>query len=530
MKKIICMVLAVVLSIGVLSGCKKEEQINTPYEYEGVNLGNTGGLSLPLDDSYTEIKVLVPTTVSDLNDKFIIGELRKITGLNVQIQTATAASITEKLKTLIASKTLMPDIAIYSGITSSMNADLALQGAFEPVNTHLDELPNLKEYYYDNPEKYGYAGITDYYSISDGNLYIFPYYNNSRNVNHGMMYRKDIFDKHNISTWNSTEEFYDVLKQLKELYPNSIPFVTKNGIKILEDLGASWGLNKFGMFYDEDTEKWSFSPTDDKFYDMLCFVKKLYDEKLLDSEFLTRTQADWTSLMTAENKAFVTWDWIDRMNMFKEQTAETVPDYNLRYAYPVGPTGKVITISPLMGGANVAKNDHSVLSLKLLDYLISESGAQLMSLGIEGKTFEFAEDGTVKYLGFEEQEETPAYSNLEEKYGMFAQVITPRYDRRSAYYALTEYTQEAQDIMYEKKGGGFLPLDPIFSLTDEENEVYNKYITELDTKAREFATKFILNDIEPEKAWNEWLAQAEKMGYKEIEKVYNQAQKRYDSK
>ena len=47
---------------------------------------------------------------------------------------------------------------------------------------------------------------------------------------------------------------------------------------------------------------------------------------------------------------------------------------------------------------------------------------------------------------------------------------------------------------------------------------------------REFATKFIINDIDTESYWKEWLAKAEKMGYKKIETAYNSAQKRYDSK
>ena len=47
---------------------------------------------------------------------------------------------------------------------------------------------------------------------ADGKLYMFPTYDINRDVNHGMLYRKDIFDKHGIKMWNSPEEFYNVLK------------------------------------------------------------------------------------------------------------------------------------------------------------------------------------------------------------------------------------------------------------------------------------------------------------------------------
>ena len=41
--------------------------------------------------------------------------------------------------------------------------------------------------------------------------------------------------------------------------------------------------------------------------------------------------------------------------------------------------------------------------------------------------------------------------------------------------------------------------------------------------------KYVLNNL-GDKEWNEWLKKAESLGYKELVKVYNDAQKRFDSK
>ena len=54
---------------------------------------------------------------------------------------------------------------------------------------------------------------------------------------------------------------------------------------------------------------------------------KCYNEGLIDPEFLTNTQPAWTQKMTQKDKAFVTFDWIDRMTMFKEQTLDSIPEY-----------------------------------------------------------------------------------------------------------------------------------------------------------------------------------------------------------
>ena len=40
--------------------------------------------------------------------------------------------------------------------------------------------------------------------------------------------------------------------------------------------------------------------------------------------------------------------------------------------------------------------------MKLMDFMYSEAGAQLSTLGIEGQTYKIGEDGMAEYLGFEE--------------------------------------------------------------------------------------------------------------------------------
>ena len=74
------------------------------------------------------------------------------------------------------------------------------------------------------------------------------------------------------------------------------------------------------MYYNEEDGKWKLSSTDEKFKEVLDFIKIMYDEKLIDPEFITATQAAWTSKITQNDKAFVTWDWIGRLEQFKEQT------------------------------------------------------------------------------------------------------------------------------------------------------------------------------------------------------------------
>ena len=108
--------------------------------------------------------------------------------------------------------------------------------------------------------------------------------------------------------------------------------------------------------------------------------------------------------------------------------------------------------------------------------------------------------------------------------------VTRRYDRRSCYFNYTEREQEAQDLMNNKAGGGYLLENPELTFTSEEKETINEYKTELETAGKEFATKYVLGTETGDAAWNAWVERAGKLGATATIKAYNDAQKRYDSK
>src|SRR5690606_35748837 len=171
-------------------------------------------------------------------------------------------------------------------------------------------------------------------------------YGLNRDVNHGFLYRKDIFDKHNIKEWTNTDEFYDALKKLKAAYPDSYPYASKTKENIFKDWAYGWGIggSEFPSYYDEKSKTWKEVYTSNEYKSMLDFMKKLYEEGLIDPEFITDTDASWTAKMTTNNKSFVTFDWIGRLDSFANQVKAAIPDYNLRYANPVGPTGNIRTL------------------------------------------------------------------------------------------------------------------------------------------------------------------------------------------
>jgi putative aldouronate transport system substrate-binding protein len=318
------------------------------------------------------------------------------------------------------------------------------------------------------------------------------------------------------------------LKKLKELYPSSTPFTVKSKTGLFTRLAESWGIGatNFSAYYDEEAKQWKHMVNDPKFKEILDYVKKLYDEKLLDQEFLTITEAAWTAKMTQPDKAFVTNDWIGRMSQMKEATKSTYPEFDLRYAPPIGPTQKVISLPLVDHGPGIKKGKNSVLAMKLCDYLISPSGAQLLTLGIEGVTYTIGEDGFADYIGFDDGQ-TITINELENKYGMFISSMYHRFDHRSIYYQFTEQEQEAQDMMLNKEDG-FEPADPKLTFNAEEKSVIDSNQSKIQAAAEEFASKYILSNETGDAAWNTWLQRMDDLGVNDVVKAYNSAQSRYD--
>jgi len=533
-KRILSMALVLTLAGSLLAACgsgsdNKNEKAseggantpsNTVTEDTSKQYGDTGGLKLPLVDKPTKITWMVASE-TPLNDKLVAKEIEKRTGITVDFQNYSSATFQDKLRLIVASGKL-PDI--FHGLKPAELKKIGQQKAVVAINDYVDMLPNFKKLYVDeNP------WVANSFGDENNKLYSWPIHNMNRDVNHGMMYRKDIFDKNNIPEWTNTEEFYQALKKLKEIYPDSYPMASKTKENIFSDLAYGWGIGglSYPAYYAEKDKTWKFAGTQPEYKEMLDFLKKLYNEGLLDQEFLTDTSESWTSKMTT-GKSFVTWDWIGRLDLFYNQVSAQNPEYNLRYGNPVGPTGNIRTLPRIDAdfGITVANNANKEAALKLLDYLTSPSGSELITLGVEGVNFNFDDKGKPVYPELKDLA-TVEIKALEEHYGMWVEGMYLNPDHRSVYYNYTEKEQEAQDKIVSAKK--FEPLDPVLNLTEDEIATVAELQTSIMKSLNEFNAKYILNKNYGDKEWNDWLVTAEKMGAAQYADVYNQAQKRFDA-
>ncbi|GAB6928439.1 hypothetical protein JCM10914A_24220 [Paenibacillus sp. JCM 10914] len=521
------MTLVLTIILSMLAACSGggdsgEQGGNTtpPAAVDPEQYGDTGGLVLPLVDKPTTITWMVASEKTDLNDSLIVKEIEKRTGIKVNFQAYSPATFQDKLRVTVASGKL-PDI--FHGLTPSELKKIGQQNAVAAINEYVDMLPNFKKLYVDeNP------WVIPSFGDQEGNIYTWPIANINRDVNHGFLYRKEIFDEVGIEEWTNTEEFYAALKKLKEAYPDSYPYASKTKEYIFRDWAYGWGLGgkDYPTYYDEDSNQWKYASIQPEHKDMLDFMKKLYNEGLIDPEFLTDTDESWTSKMTAGKKSFVTWDWIGRLDLFYNQIKDQNPDYDLRYGTPVGPTGNGATLPMIDNSFSiaVANGNNKEAALKLLDYLTSPSGATLVTMGVEGETFKIEGDNIV----YPELTDVPLVDIkvLEDRYGLWLQGMYVNSDKRSVYYNFTEKEQQAQDKRLS--ANSFEPYDPILNFTDEETSRIAELHTALMKSANEFNSRYILNKSFGDAQWQQWQSTAEKQGVKELVEIFNHAQKRFE--
>ncbi len=481
--------------------------------------GDTGGLSLPLTDKPVTLTWMVPADVENLNDLPVIKEISRRTGINLNMIPYPKKSYPEKLDTIMAGGDL-PDII--NGIALAQTNEYGKVGAFANLMDYVDVLPNFKSLIIDNPDN---SWVTFAWATEDGAVYRWPIYGLNRDVNHGILYRADIMEELGLEPWTDVDGFYNALVKMKEAYPDSYPFSSKNGENLFRDLARYWNISdgRYPFFYDEADGQWKFTGATAQYLELLDLLKKMYDNALLDPEFLTDTQDSWSAKMTT-NRSFVAWDWVDRMNLLAAQVKDTMPQFNLKFANPIG-SGKQHPLALIDNwGPSVAAGPNEELALKLLDYMFSPEGSELFTIGIEGETFTWNENGVPYYPGVEDQSSITV-DGLTELYGMWIEGAYVRPDRRSIYYQYSSNVQEAQDIGHKV---GFNERDPMIVMTDAENETFTEIFTQLEKEIKAFSAKYVTDPSYGSEQRDAFLKAAEGMRLQEALDILNAAQARFD--
>lgn len=394
MKKKLWMVVAVTLLAGLLAGCAGGNGQNADKQPASTKrpgaTDKAEETSAPKSNTFSMLINSHPSYPYN-KDWMVWKTLEEKTGAKFEIQTP-SGELADTINLAVASGE-MPDLMFMYGKASANK--FGQQGALVNILDYTEEMPNFKKWMEQYPD------ITKSQIAADGNMYMFPNEGFGEGNRMVWMYREDVFKQHNLTAPTTFDELHAVLKQLKELYPESYPlsFRLGNNLLILKLLSAQFDTNQS---YYLDQNEVEFGPTADSYKTMLEYLNKFYAEGLIPPDWLTVDAKKWQDLISTD-KSFITIDYIGRIDFFNSALRADRPEFNMSFmAPPIGIDGG----KPLNAYMHVVDSGLTVAStskqineiMSTIDYFYSEEGRDSHSWGKEGETYT-VDNGTKKLSG-----------------------------------------------------------------------------------------------------------------------------------
>ncbi|RAU91149.1 extracellular solute-binding protein [Paenibacillus sp. YN15] len=226
-------------------------------------------------------------------------------------------------------------------------------------------------------------------------------------ANYRLLYiRKDWLDKLGLQVPGTSDELLNVLRAFRDGDPNGngvkdeIPFSMREKLSWADNIFGMWGLNLYAhVLHNKELIPAEAHPDMQK---ALAYMHQLYQEKLLDQDFLTNTAATWNQKITSDLVGV--WNHnTDLLGKWNNDLKTALPDKKPEviaiptpvgsgYDGPVGrlkmPTSKYLVIP------SKASNPEAII--RMLDWLATEEGDLYVNLGVEGITYK-TENGKAVY-------------------------------------------------------------------------------------------------------------------------------------
>lgn len=547
LRKLLCLILSVVMVLSV-TGCKKSDDTKNKDENNGSSnqptqstgdTSNSNETSSKLSDKELTVSVLLSDNTNQPIKNFAPAqqEIFDKTNIKLDYQVVPTSNYEEKKSVLLATNNF-PDF-VY--VRRNDLVQYGPTGVFQPLMQYVNEetMPNFYKFWKEYPEMENY--------LIDGELYAFPVIQRGEIANgFGPVIRTDLLEKHNIEIPQTFDDLLDVLVQLKELYPDSIPWTGRKGtIQLLKTtsymLGSGYGNT--GLYYDYDVDGGSYvyGPATKEFKAVLSFLNKAYEAGVLDPDFATTTGEQLESKMTS-GKSFL---YIDNSGFgmnYNPTLREIAGDESATLQLipiPKNSFGQNRAISyetalPDRFYALNAGSDNIDTLVKFIDWMYSDEGSDISNYGKEGYSFTYNEKGEPEYIKDYVMQFKGA--NPSTYYAVFADLGVTKLNF-SLYACNIKTTMEIQKLVGDwtndmdeywnivQTDNAYKPphIDP--SMTTEEAERAADILIELNTMLEQEYNKYIMG-VEPIDNWDSVIERANKLGARELEDIYNNAQNR----
>ena len=369
------------------------------------NVNKTG---MPIVDDTIEMEIFTPKPPqhknNDWNDILIWNTYKDMTNVDVTWDLVDWDAREEKRNLALGTGDL-PDAFFGAELPMADVKKYGDQGTFIELNDLIDEYaPNLKKILEENPD------IASAITFPDGKIYSMPSIiaPGSLSINLGARpwINQDWLDELGMDMPETTDEFYEYLKAVKELDPagdgKTIPYGGTQIAEMVEWLAGSFGVMNAGAVNDnidadpEDPTKVRFYAVDDGYKEMLEYLNKLYEEGLIQENIF---DIEWGQFMTnGEENKYASMVFYDPITLFGNDIGG---QYNSLAALegPNGDQSYTKVASSIFQATHFVitdQNENPEAAVRWMDHFYSDEGTKLYYMGVEGETYEEV-DGVAEY-------------------------------------------------------------------------------------------------------------------------------------
>ena len=542
MKKATALILALILVISLLAGCdtKPAETTAPPASTTAPTAAATTAPATtePTEPAYPE-EISIFATFSarceaagmkDYNDTYWAQALEALTGTHVDWKLHSADVGPEKFTLMIASEQY-PDAIVYNWQKAEGGIELYHE---DEIIIDLAELipecmPNLNAYLEANPD------VKKTMTNGDGKILSIPTIREQQalNIFVGPQIRTDWLKKLELEVPTTTEELYEVLKAFKTQDPNGngeadeIPMSGVGFDSTTFGIGnLLWAFGTHYSFYVKDGQV-VWGPAEDNFTDGLAYIAKLYDEGLIDVDYLLNDRTAMDSKAIADRvgfeysyqptKYYNSADFNDGNRVMSGIHYLTSADNDSMACYNQAYTQSVVTTVAL--AVTTACEDPEGL-LRWLDTVYSEEGILAMNYGEENKHYTIVngEPQIVADLDLTDHQATTMIVNatfpILQQWGAYSSTLSP---------------WGAEAIATWADGVDTSGVLPTLALTAEETEQIADALTQIQTYAQTEMNNVVIGETSIEE-WPEIVEKFRNMGLEDVLAVYNAAYARYLAK
>ena len=411
-KKLLALLLATVMALSVAAcgnnnvgpdeqntqGTEANEQSAQGTEVAEDLYYNLEGFPIVKEPISIEVAGIQGAT-NDWQNNFMIRKIEEMMGIKMNCTTYADKTVwSTQYATMLASDSL-PDLIMAIDVDKATINGNGEEGFLLDMADYLDIMPNFAKFLEENPEYASYTKAPDgsIYSISNVRLVETPLYT--------LYVSKADQEKYGFSVEDikTTEDFYNVLKSIKEQNPDAIPLSltleTQSGQRGAFVIRTAFGIfsNAISPLFSVDAQgNVVLDEIGDNYKAYLTYMNKLWEEDLLDHESFIMTTAEYRSKVANEPVVFWhDWSYLPKptgsgKDIYQEYDALSV----LTSEYNDVPT--YVHADPYTASARLmvsANTEYPEAICRLIDYVFSEEGQVFVNYGVEGETFDYIDDG-----------------------------------------------------------------------------------------------------------------------------------------